>query len=443
MSQGVTDGAKVSSTTICDIVAGKGTDGLAHPMQTDVYGRPLVGFATPYVDAFGRLRTGAPFCLSDHMFEYDLNPLFWDSIIVGSATVTSSALSSGFTLATTAANGDSVKFQTRMYHRYQPGRSQLVFMTGTMGAPKAGVTQRIGYYGERDGLFFEQTIAGAAVVRRTNTSGTPTDNRIPQSQWNTDKLDGTGPSGFTLDLTKTQIFVIDMEWLGVGQTRWGFQIDGVVTYCHVEYHANTTFTVPYMRTANLPLRYELTNTSATAGATTMLGICGTVLAEGGQDVQGMNFSASNGATTRAAAAGTYLPVLSIRPALTFAGIMNRVFLTVDFLRVFVDANAAVRIVLNPTLTGASFNAVDTNSTAQFDIAATVMSGGTVMYSDYAVASGPGGNAVGAVGANPNFQRRPLTLNAAGTVGDILTVGVAGVGTATPNVSAALGWMERR
>ena len=98
------------------------------------------------------------------------------------------------------------------------------------------------------------------------------DTRIPQNLWNIDRCDGTGPSGFNLNLAKMQMFYMDYSWYGAGFIRWGFRsADGNVTYCHklVNNNANTE---AYMRSGNLPARYE-TNTfskygllSASAGA---------------------------------------------------------------------------------------------------------------------------------------------------------------------------------
>jgi hypothetical protein len=82
------------------------------------------------------------------------------------------------------------------------------------------------------------------------------DLRIPQSQWNLDKLDGTGPSGYNLDLSKMQMFYIDYSWYGAGFIRWGFRTTGGnLTYCH-KLANNNVNTEAYMRSGNLPARYE-------------------------------------------------------------------------------------------------------------------------------------------------------------------------------------------
>ena len=82
------------------------------------------------------------------------------------------------------------------------------------------------------------------------------DTKIPQSQWNIDKMDGTGPSGMVLDLAKMQMFYVDYSWYGAGYVRWGMRgRDGNVTYVH-KMPNNNINNEAYMRSGNLPARYE-------------------------------------------------------------------------------------------------------------------------------------------------------------------------------------------
>ena len=85
------------------------------------------------------------------------------------------------------------------------------------------------------------------------------DSRIPQNLWNIDRCDGTGPSGFNIDLSKMQMFYMDYSWYGAGFIRWGFRgPTGDIIYCHKLINNNVN-TEAYMRSGNLPARYE-TNT---------------------------------------------------------------------------------------------------------------------------------------------------------------------------------------
>ena len=96
------------------------------------------------------------------------------------------------------------------------------------------------------------TISGTSRAQITKT----VDTKIPQSSWNLDKLDGTGPSKYVLDISKMQMFFIDYSWYGAGFVRWGFRTtDGNVTYCHKLQNNNVNYEA-YMRSGNLPGRYE-------------------------------------------------------------------------------------------------------------------------------------------------------------------------------------------
>lgn len=83
--------------------------------------------------------------------------------------------------------------------------------------------------------------------------------RYAQSAWNIDKCDGTGTSGYNVNLTKMQMFYADYTWYGAGAIRFGFKNNrGEVIYCH-RIPNNNLNTEAYMRSGNLPARYE-TNT---------------------------------------------------------------------------------------------------------------------------------------------------------------------------------------
>jgi hypothetical protein len=84
------------------------------------------------------------------------------------------------------------------------------------------------------------------------------DIKIPQSQWNLDPCNGTGPSGYNVDLSKTQMLYIDYSWYGSGVVRWGMRTtNGTITYCHALQSNNIQYTA-YLRSGNLPSRYEQT-----------------------------------------------------------------------------------------------------------------------------------------------------------------------------------------
>lgn len=392
------------------------------------------------IDSFGRGRVTSPSTLLDAMFQYNAKPLQFVTSLTGSGTVAKTANESSLTLTCTTASGDLALIQSKEYVRYQPGKSQLIFMTGFIGAAKANVVQQIGYMDNNDGMFFQMQSTGASVVTRTSTSGSPVDTAVAQASWNIDKMDGTGVSGITIDFTKTQIFVIDLQWLGVGRVRFGFNVAGLTYYCHQVTNANT-LTSPYSNSGCLPVRWRITNTGTAATNTTMKAICCSVQSEGGLElIPGLPFAASNGVTS--ISVSTRRPILSIQPAATFNSIVNRTQTIVDEVKVLTSSGTVYwELVLNGALTGSSFAAVDaTNSATTFDVAATAISGGVTVLSGYS--SGGGDTARGQGNASLLGAVSPLVNGFAGSAGDILSV-VATAFTGSVNTNAVLNFHELR
>jgi hypothetical protein len=264
---------------------------------------------------------------------------------------------------------------------------------------------------------------------RSNTSGTPSDSRsATQANWNGDKLDGTGESGYTLDLTKPQILWMDFEWLGVGSVRCGFIIDGQYIVCHTFNTANTFGTTVYMTTAILPVRYEITTTTS-AVAATLVQICSSVISEGGFEQTSIDHVARRTTTFSGIdTAATFYPIVSIRLA---SGRLGSVVLPnrVQFLPL-TSQNYEVALLKNPTLTGATWAAtVPSDSNVEFDVAATAISSvGTIAQTDYITSTGSGGTANTSVATGYNWD---LQLGASLTdVSDIYTLAVRTVSGAT-------------
>jgi hypothetical protein len=204
------------------------------------------------IDAFGRVRVSDPVTVFDAGHQYNVNPLVWETIVAGDGAVSHLPNESSASLTTGGTVADSkATIQTKVYHRYQPGKSQLVLCTGVFGAATENVRRRYGYFDADNGLFFEQTSAGMHVVVRSKASGSVVDSRINQTAWNLDKLDGTGTSGITIDWTKAQIFLIDLEWLGVGRVRFGIVLGGAIVYVHEVTHVNALSGV-YIRARTCP-----------------------------------------------------------------------------------------------------------------------------------------------------------------------------------------------
>jgi hypothetical protein len=426
------------------------TTGLVRNSLCDAYGNAEVVIGGSQVDAFGRARSAQPETLYSASFKYDLQPLLMEVVNTGGGTTVKTTNVSSATLSTgSGTSGDGTKFISHGYWRYEPGKSQAISMSGVIGAYKQNVRKIVGYYDTNDGLFFDMNgNQGASGVigctLRSSTSGSPVDTTVLQSSWNIDKMDGTGVSGITLDFTKTQILFIDLQWLGSGRVRFGFVVNGLAYHCHQFVYANVVAsTFPYMNTGSLPIAWQILNTAAATGATTMTAICASVVSEGGsQSPQTLQFSAGNGVTSKNASNSILTPLVSIQVATTFQGSANRSIYKLIKGFIFDSGAASVywQLVYNPTLTGASFAAFDaTHSGMNVDVAATASSGGIVVASGYC----QNGNTFFITPELLEGLEIPFTINAGASVGDIFTLQARSVGANSQACYAELSWSEDR
>jgi hypothetical protein len=181
-------------------------------------------------DAFSRLRVSNPVAVFDAQFTYDLHPLLYEQITSGTGDI--SYFSAGTSASmNVSANNDEASMQTYQHFRYQPGKSQLVFLTFNMLGQDANVTKSIGYTDGTDGMLFEVT-GSTVAFKIVSSTGVGTQTAL-QANWNLDTLDGAGPSGLTLDTSSTQILVIDFQALYVGRVRMGFDINGEIIYSRI------------------------------------------------------------------------------------------------------------------------------------------------------------------------------------------------------------------
>ena len=358
-------------------------------VNATIIGTPTVTFGGANLDAFGRLRVSNPFTLFDGAQRYRDDPFKWDQVDTGAATSTFVTNESSV-LMSVSGNGDESLRQTKSVFAYQPGKSLLTMATFAMTTPTAGLRQRVGLFGTQNGVYFEVDGTTVNLVIRKYTSGSVDDTteKFAQATWNGDKLNGTGPSGITLVVSRSQIFWCDIEWLGVGSVRCGFVIDGQFIVCHTFHHANQVgFNKVYMTTATLPVRYELTSTGS---AGTMRAICSTVMSEGGYMNRSVTRSIGTSLTGKNLSQTVYRPLVCIRlKAANLESVVVPVKFDVFGLQ---QAAFAYRLIINPTLTDASWTSSGSDSSVEYDIAATALSGGTVVDQGIFVGSNKGGSA---------------------------------------------------
>lgn len=342
-----------------------------------------VNFADPNYDAFNRLRTSHTETIFEATAYYgDEEESFLPAVLANGGTATHLPLESSWALTTTAAIGSSVSVQTHQYVSYHPGKSHLVLMTAVF-EPKVNVDQRVGLFNGDNGAFFEMIGTEIGVVIRTFTSGSEVNNRVAQDDWNIDKLDGDGATGITLDPSKAQIFVIDLQWLGAGRVRFGFSIGGKIIYCHEELHANIDDKV-YMTSLELPLKYEIVNTGPTSGPTTLKQICSTVITEGDINPRrGLPRTWSPGTTSMLVPDTTALPMVSFQMQNPYLGKYNKseaILTDVQTIAATDNRPILMTFIKNATLTGPTDWLLWDNTVMQYDITSTGLTGGIPLYS---------------------------------------------------------------
>ena len=349
----------------------------------------LVTLPATSSDAFGRLRVSEPFTLFDSSHRFDDNDLWSTLAATGGAAVFNN--DQGLVdLNVTGASGSSVIRETIKVFSYQPGKSLLVLNTFVMSPAKTGLTQRVGYYGADNGFYLEQADNDVAFIERSSVTGAVVNTPVLQANWNGDKLDGTGASGITLDLTKAQILWMDVEWLGVGSVRMGFVINGQFIVCHTFNHANIIAST-YITTASLPLRYEIFNTAGTTGASTLKQICSTVISEGGYELRGKQQSIGTSITAPRtfAVAGTYYPIVGIRLKTTRLDAIV-IATAISLIGLGNGKNYQWRVVNgNVAISGGSWLSAGLDSAVEYNITGTSATGGRVLASGYVNSSNQG------------------------------------------------------
>lgn len=379
-----------------------------------------IAFPPTALDAFGRLQVSTPYTLFDSQNRYAIDNQF-NTLTTGTGTTSYLANESSVKLEVTSGGVGSVVRQTYRNFPYQPGKGLLVLATFVMDSSNSvNLTQRVGYFNTQNGVFFQKIDGTLSFVLRSYVTGTASDARtVNQADWNGDKLDGTGPSGLTLDPSKAQILWMDFEWLGVGSVRCGFVINGVFILCHTFNNANLISNV-YMTTAILPVRYEITSASATGAY--LKQICSSVISEGGYEQDSIEHVARRTSVfANIDTAANFYPIVSIRLASSALGAVvlpTRIQFQPTTLQ-----NYEIALIKNPTLTGATWVAtVPSDSNVEYDVAATAISAaGTITQVGYISNTGGGGQSstLSPTGYNWDLQIGASLAN----VSDIYTLGV--------------------
>jgi len=356
-------------------------------MLSDQFGN-LIGPANPSgvsVDAFGRARFSTPYTLFDSSNVGYKNDKF-DESITGTGSITYSADESTVSLANGTASGNSIIRQSKRRFSYQPGKSLLIMNTLVFAPTQAGLTQRVGYFDDDNGVYLERVNGAVNIVLRSSIIGSVVETRVPSTEWNLDKFDGDGTSHITLNPDASHIFWVDLEWLGVGSVRTGFVVDGQLVIAHSFHNANINPNV-YMTTPNLPIRYEITNSAELSTAASLKQICSSVISEGGYEARALQHVygtalAGNGTVT----ANTFVNLVTIKMSGSGAVVVPS---GADVLNVanadfewglFVNATPASALTYNPATSRVSYAIDEINVSGGRKVAGGYMGGKTAPFS---------------------------------------------------------------
>jgi len=365
-------------------------------------------------DAYGRMRISNVTTLFESQLTYNKQDNLWHTIKSGSATDTFLPNQSSLNLSVTATVGDKAIRQSKVYTRARLGKSQLVFLSGNLGAAVDGITKKIGYFDNDNGVYIQTNNLVTSLVVRSKASGSVTETVIPQTSWNIDQLNGSGPSTLTADITKDQVFVFDIEWMGTGKVRAGLLINGDIVYIH-EFRFTNSSTDVYMTTASLPARFEIENVTG-ANTATLKETAVAIMTEGEGTGNLSQHSISNNVTPTTC--NTALkPILSIKPKGSMNSIVNRAVASLRKISVFgVDRDIYFEIKIGGTLTSPMWNSVSSESSVNYDVSSTSISGGRVITSGFLSAG-----SVEKMTDLDELEKMIIATNYDGTDGTILTL----------------------
>lgn len=384
---------------------------------------------------FGRTKVSEPFTIFDSQHRYKPAGDYSD-ITAGTATITHNANQSMELLNIGTASGDKVERESKRVFPYQPGKSLQVFQTFVFAPAQTNLRQRAGYYSRTNGFYLELDGTQLSFVRRSYVTGSLVETRVLQSEWNVDKLDGTGPSDVVLDISKAQILFSEYEWLGAGSVRLGFAIDGNFIIAHQFNHANYVAT-PYITTASLPVRYEIENTGATSTASSLGQICTTVISNGGYTRRTEAWTASRTATVNVSS--TFYPIASIRMA---SGRTDSVVIPAGLaILPIAQGNYQWALIRNATITGGTW-VTHTPSTGnvEYNVSATAMTGGVSVIEGFVDSSK---QSTSSLNIGDGFQRFDLQLgrtNADTPVSDTMTLALRSLG-GTQSGIGSISWVD--
>jgi len=359
----------------------EGTDGSGHVLShgIDQDGNPVklsVDFLGRQVissqkGAFGELITSEATPVVHLQWPYNvINTRLVDVVETNGGTVT--AANSMATVTTDTQTGSIATMSSKQPLHYNPGQGAAAKFTALFTTGVAGTLQQAGIGNVDDGFFIEINGTEFCINHRRFT----VDHRTAQADFSEDTLDGTGPSGMTIDITQLNVFEIKFQYLGAGAVEFLVEepASGLFFVFHKMQHANSR-TTPTLSNPSLPMTIHVENGATTEEVIVKTGSWGAFI-EGRESAIGPLFGVSaikTGITTEQA-------VITLRNKSLYNTVTNRQLIQMLLASVSVETGNKITTVFikeNVTLGGTpSFTDIDaTNSTVDYDTAGTTVTGG--------------------------------------------------------------------
>lgn len=341
------------------------------------------------LDMTGRLKTAEAYEVIGSQWNYGKLPITWGETLTGSGAIAapSAANSSTYLQFTTGtASGASAVFQTKRHFRYQVFRTHAVSWAIVFGAPQTNVVKIFGQGTANNGWFIEQSGGTYHFVVRSNVgvvSGT-NETRVARANWNIDKLDGSGPSGLTLDLEKGISYAIEYVWHGTQGLRFGVNYFDRIVWCHEQKYSGL-LEAPFSRNAILPLRAELRNTGTVSspGGSMQVGPVSFNIYGGLVDGDSYVFSSGN-KTTGINVTSTSVPdyLFALRPKATVVGAVNRAVMIPQSVDIYALDSIFYEVVTDAIIGGGTWSSPDTRSLAEISVNPSSVTNARVVASGY-------------------------------------------------------------
>lgn len=411
--------------------------------RVDPQGQASVRFAegSPSMSAFGDLRTSTGKIIGVYDFTTDSADDLFSDVFVGGGALAYNSAASTISLSVDSTIGSYAGRTSDKYHFYWPGNGNLTLMTVALSdSTMLGCERRWGTFDANNGAYFDLDDTGVLKVSlRSDVSGSIVKTQIVRANWNGDKLDGTGLSGMTIDLTKLNIYWMDYQWLGAGRIRMGIVDNyGNRVVCHTWLNANSNL-YPYMSTGSLPISINIENKANTGGAASIRLTCASVKTEG--EINYTYWRYAYPFTTKTVA-GANIPLVSVKAKSQWNGKHNSTTSFPETFDCYVGGSGSVRVDLywdTMVYTGATW-AADNGSTVIADIAATATTITTqqIMRSFYLDVG------VHTLNLRDMFEVNDVAINAKADETEPLQISfVASVVTGSPTVTGSINYRELR